>query len=190
LRDYRDVTQPAAILELPTNELTAQQNEQLRRLLWDAFDDDVDGRFTEEDWKHRFGGTSFIAELGGEIVAHAAVVERELRVAGRPLRTGYVEAVAVAPQHQGRGHGTAVMRAVGALIARDFEIGALGTGKQGFYERLGWHIWRGPSSVRTPHGERLTPDEDGYIMVLLPPGAPPIDLTSPISCEWRPGDVW
>jgi aminoglycoside 2'-N-acetyltransferase I len=190
LPDYVDVTDALAILQLKTNDLSTQQNEALRRVLWDAFDDDVDGRFTEEDWEHRFGGTSFVAELDGEIVAHAAVVERELRVVGRPLRTGYVEAVAVAPRHQGRGYGTAVMRTVDALIERDFEIGALGTGKQGFYERLGWQIWRGPSSVRMPDGERLTPDEDGYIMVLLTPGTPPIDLTSPISCEWRPGDVW
>ena len=72
----------------------------------------------------------------------------------------------------------------------DFELGALGTGVQGFYERLGWQMWAGPSSVRATEGERRTPDEDGYIMVLRTPSSAAIDLAAGISCDWRPGDVW
>ena len=75
-------------------------------------------------------------------------------------------------------------------VRETFELGALGTGEQGFYERLGWRIWTGPSSVRTDDGERLTPDEDGYIMVLLTRASATVDLAAAISCEWRPGDVW
>ena len=97
-------------------------------------------------------------ELDGEIVTHASVVERELHVDDRPVRTGYVEAVATAPKHQGSGFGTMVMRDVAAYIEDHFELGALGTGSQGFYERLGWRTWIGPSSVRTPDGDRRTPD--------------------------------
>jgi len=178
------------ILKLPTDALSAQQTADIRALLWAAFADDEHGAFTEEDWQHSIGGTHFIALVESEIACHASVVERELHVARRPLRTGYVEAVATAPARQGTGFGTAVMREVNALIAASFEIGALGTGSQGFYERLGWQIWRGPSSVRTDQGEQRTPDEDGYIMALITPLTPPIDLDSPISCEWRPGDVW
>jgi aminoglycoside 2'-N-acetyltransferase I len=106
------------------------------------------------------------------------------------LRTGYVEAVATMPSRQGHGFGTAVIREVNALIAQHFELGALGTGSQGFYKRLGWQIWRGPSSVRTATGDQRTPDEDGYIMALLTASTPEIDFQAPISCEWRPGDVW
>ena len=129
-------------------------------------------------------------ELDGEIVAHASVVERELQVDGRPLRTGYVEAVATAPAQQGRGLGSTVMDDVTSYIRERFELGALGTGRPSFYERLGWLTWKGPSFVRTPDGKRRTPDEDGYILVLPTAASPPLDLTAPISCNWRSGDVW
>jgi aminoglycoside 2'-N-acetyltransferase I len=174
-----------------TNELPAQQIEAIRTLLWAAFANDGDGAFTEDDWQHALGGTHFLAQVGVTIVAHAAVVERSLHVAGVPIRTGYVEAVATLPELNGRGHGTALMREVDALIERDFDLGALGTGSQGFYERLGWQVWRGPSSVRSPcAADQPTPDEDGYIMVLTTPTTPQLSLEAPISCEWRPGDVW
>jgi aminoglycoside 2'-N-acetyltransferase I len=190
LADYPGVREHAAIHELATDDLNSRQIDQIRELLWAAFADDEHGGFTEDDWQHALGGTHFVSELEGTVVAHASVVERSLHVDGVPLRTGYVEAVATLPAHQGRGHGSALMSAVNGLIERDFEIGALGTGSQGFYERLGWQIWRGPSAVRTERGDERTPDEDGYIMVLTTPSTPPIALTEPISCEWREGDVW
>jgi aminoglycoside 2'-N-acetyltransferase I len=82
------------------------------------------------------------------------------------------------------------MEDVGAIIGGGYELGALGTGRHRFYERLGWRTWQGPCFVRTTEGERRTPDEEGFIMVLRTPSTPPIDLTDPISCDWRPGDVW
>ncbi len=175
---------------LPTAELSADDVEAIRSLLWSAFANDEDGAFSEDDWQHALGGRHVIAEREGSIVAHASVVERRLEVAGRPLRTGYVEAVATRPDHQGQGIGTAVMRAIDSHIADAFELGALGTGSHGFYHRLGWQTWRGPSFVRAPDGLERTPDEDGYILVLLTPSSPTLALTDPISCEWRPGDVW
>ncbi len=185
------MNQQQTIQKLATDALSARHVAAVRELLWAAFAHDEDGAFGEDDWQHALGGTHFIAIVGDEIVAHAAVVERALQVAGIPVRTGYVEAVAAAPTRQGQGHGTALMREVDTLIARDFELGVLGTGSQGFYERLGWRIWRGPSSVRTDTGEVPTPDEDGYIMAMRTPTSP-VDLSfeAPISCEWRPGDVW
>ena len=82
------------------------------------------------------------------------------------------------------------MTDVTEYVREGFELGGLGTGRQSFYGRLGWRIWAGPSAVRTPDGERPTPDDDGYIMVLETPTSPPLDLAAPISCEERPGDVW
>jgi len=174
-----------------TDRLSAAEVTAIRALLWAAFaSDDEEERFTEDDWRHALGGMHFVVDDAGALVAHAAVVERELHVGGRPLRTGYVEAVAIDPGRQGGGLGSLVMRDVGAWIAERFELGALGTGSHGFYERLGWRRWRGPSWVRTPDGPVRTPGEDGYIMVLATPSSPELDLTAPISCEWRPGDVW
>lgn len=132
-----------------------------------------------------------LAELSGRVVSHASLVPRTLEVDGTPLRTGYVEAVATWPELQRRGHGSAVMRAIGALIAADYELGGLGTDAFGFYGRLGWERWRGPTAVRTPSGTIRTPEEDGYVMVLRTPRTPPdLDLAATIMCGWRAGDVW
>jgi aminoglycoside 2'-N-acetyltransferase I len=176
--------------QLGTDDLTAAETVELRRLMADAFAGDEHGGFDDDDWDHALGGRHFVLDVDGRIVCHAAVVERRLHVAGVGIRTGYVEAVATAPTLNHQGHGTAVMAKVNDYIAAHFELGALGTGSHGFYERLGWRTWRGPSSVLTGALTEPTPDDDGYIMVLLTPRSPALDLTDPISCEWRPGDVW
>lgn len=178
------------IRQLRTDELTAAEIDTIRELLRAAFAEDEHGGFTEDDWQHSIGGMHFVLEVEGTIVSHASVVERELHVDATPLRTGYVEAVATKPGQQRRGHGSAVMREVNEYIHEHYELGGLGTGSQGFYERLGWQTWRGPSSVRTDSGTARTPDEDGYILVLLTPSSPALALNAPISCEWRQGDVW
>lgn len=178
------------VRRLSTGDLTPGAVEQVRSLLWAAFAEDQHGGFSEDDWQHALGGRHYVVEVDGRIVSHAAVVERELHVGGRPLRTGYVEAVATDPRHQRRGYASAVMREVNADVAAQYELGALGTGSHGFYQRLGWQTWRGSSYVRLPSGLQPTPDEDGYILVLLTPSSPPLDLTAPISCDWRPGDAW
>ena len=177
------------VRRVATDDLTAAESAALRALLWAAFPPGEEG-FTEDDWEHALGGMHFLLEDMGEIAAHASVVERDLHIAGRPVRTGYVEAVATAPTSQGRGLGTVVIRDVNAYIRDAFEMGALGTGLHGFYERLGWETWRGPTSVRADRGERRTPDDDGYILVLRTPTSPQLDLGAPITCDWRPGDVW
>jgi aminoglycoside 2'-N-acetyltransferase I len=176
--------------EVVTGDLTNAEIDEIRALLFAAFVDDEHGGFTEDDWQHSIGGTHFILTSDGRIVCHASVVKRELHVAGTPLQTGYVEAVATAPDVQGLGYGSAVMRSVNEHVTANFELGALGTGSQAFYERLGWQIWRGPSFVRTGRGEERTADEDGYILVLPTATSPALDLSAPISCEWREGDVW
>ena len=137
-----------------------------------AFWTDEDERFTDDDWAHALGGVHVVLDVDGEIATHAAVVERELHVDGRPLRTGYVEAVATAPARQGEGFGSLVMTEVNVIVRDGFELGALGTGRHHFYERLGWVTWRGPAFVRMPDGPRRTPDEDGYILVLETPTSP------------------
>jgi aminoglycoside 2'-N-acetyltransferase I len=173
----------------PTAALTAAEVAEIRDLLWAAFAS-PDDAMTESDWEHALGGTHLVLEVDGVIACHAAVVEREIHAGERVLRAGYVEAVATLPALQGRGLGTHLMTAVGALIRDTFEIGVLGTGVQRFYERLGWRTWPGPSFVRAPEGLRPTPDEDGYIMVLATPTTPPLDPVARLSCDWRPGDAW
>jgi aminoglycoside 2'-N-acetyltransferase I len=173
-----------------SDELTLAEIRAIRDLLVRAFGTDDDEAFGEDDWEHALGGTHFVLDLDGVIVGHASVVERVLEVDRRALRTGYVEAVGVAPDRQGSGFGSQLMGEVTDWIMDRFELGALGTGRHRFYERLGWQTWAGPTSVRTAGGELRTPDEDGYILVLATPSSPPLDVTAPISCDWRAGDVW
>lgn len=173
-----------------SDELSEADVRELRALFDVAFGPDEDDRFTDDDWQHALGGVHVLLEIDGEIVAHAAVVEREIHIGDRRLRTGYVEAVATAPRVQGTGHGTSVMDEVDRVIRERFELGALGTGTHHFYERLGWSRWPGPTYVRSAGGLRATPHEDGSIMVLSTPSTPPLDLTAPISADERSGDAW
>lgn len=102
-----------------TGELTEDRLARVRALLLDAFG----GEFSDDDWAHALGGWHVLA--GEE--AHAAVVERTIEVGGRALRAGYVEGVATAPALQGRGLGSSVMRCVGELLERRFDLGVLST---------------------------------------------------------------
>jgi aminoglycoside 2'-N-acetyltransferase I len=179
-----------AVRRVTTDGLTPEEIGTIRAVMDAAFGSDEDERFTDDDWDHALGGIHFILEIGGEIVSHASVVERELHVDGHPLRTGYVEAVATAPARQRRGYGSLVMVEATSHIGDMYELGALGTGEHTFYERLGWQRWQGQAFVRTEDGLRRTPDEEGYLLVLLTPLSPAIDLTATLSCDWRPGDVW
>ncbi len=187
------MTAEPRIRGLATGALVEAEVRVIRSLMEAAFGDDEDERFTDDDWDHAVGGLHVVLDLDGVIVAHASVVERILEVAGRPLRTGYVEAVATAPEMQGKGHGSRVMQVVSDHIRSTYQLGALGTGRHAFYERLGWRTWAGPTFVRAPTGPRRTPDEDGFILVLATPSTPTtpaLDWNAPISCDWRAGDVW
>ena len=181
---------PARIRRMVTADLQPAEVDEIRALMLEAFGTEDDERFRDEDWLHALGGTHIVLEVDGRIVSHAAVVERPIEVGGRPLRTGYVEAMATAPDAQGRGLGSQVMTDVNAFIRGGYDLGMLGTGRQSFYERLGWRIWAGPSFVRTADGLQPSPDEDGYLLVLETPTTPTLDPAASISCDWRPGDSW
>jgi aminoglycoside 2'-N-acetyltransferase I len=82
------------------------------------------------------------------------------------------------------------MRDVNAIVDAGFELGALDTGIPAFYERLGWALWPGHTGVREPHGVRLTPEEDGNVLVRLPGRQLAAGPASLLVCDWRPGDPW
>lgn len=183
-------TNPVARLRsLETRELDPGAVAAIRAILVDAFGTG-DEAFAEEDWTHALGGRHFVLDVGGRIVTHAAVVERVLRIGGRSVRTGYVEAVATAPGDQGRGYGTITMTSVTAYVRESFDLGALGTGRHAFYERLGWATWRGPAFVRTAAGVIRTREDEGFILVLRTPTSFAFDGDEPINCDERIGDAW
>lgn len=161
--------------------------ESLRDLCDEAFGE----RFDDNDWQHAVGGRHVVAFSGREVMAHAAVVPRELWVDGVLHLALYVEAVATDPSLQGQGIGTQVMEAVGELIESDDVLAALSSGSPQFYERLGWERWEGPTYVRRGDDLVRTPDEDDSVLVLRRGhDLQRIDLTAPIACQDRSGDAW
>ncbi len=179
----------ANLRQVPSGDLRPDEVEALRALFDEAWHH-KDERFTEDDFRHAFGGVHFLMVEGSDIIGHASVVPRELRAGDHRLATGYVEAVATRPDHQRRGIGTALMREVGSHIDGTFELGALDTGIAAFYERFGWTVWAGPTFVWMDVGPEPTPDEDGSVLILRTATTPELDPTAPLMCEWRPGDVW
>jgi aminoglycoside 2'-N-acetyltransferase I len=173
------------VVVVRTAELEEEQFARLNRLVEAAFQREFD-----EIWANIGPGTHVIAQLDGEPVGHAMIVERALWIGDTALRCGYVENVAAAPAQQGSGVGSAVMRRIAHLIADGFEIGALATGSYHFYERLGWERWRGPTFARRG-GELLrTERHDGDVMVLRVGATPALAGDEPISVAWRRGELW
>ena len=158
----------------------------VRRLVDVAFA----GDFGDDDWAHALGGLHALVRLGGELVAHGAVVERQLLYDGRSLRTGYVEAVAVDPAHRRRGHAAAVMAALEAAIRDRYDLGALGATDDGaaLYRARGWQAWQGTTWAVTPQGRVRTAEDDDAVFVLAV--AAPLDLRGELICDWRAGDLW
>ncbi|RBY79156.1 aminoglycoside 2'-N-acetyltransferase [Blastococcus sp. TF02-09] len=148
------------------------------------------GAFADEDFAHALGGVHALVHHEERLVGHGSVVPRQLLHGGRSLRTGYVEAVAVAPDARRQGIATAVMDALEAVIRADHELGALSASEDGagLYAARGWLLWEGPTSVLTTEGRRRTPEDDGSVFVL--PGPVPLDPRGELTCDWRDGDVW
>ena len=149
-----------------------------------------DGGFTGDDFAHAMGGRHYIAQFEGRIVSHASVVERRLEADGRPLRTGYVEAVATEPAWQGRGLATRIMTDVSAHIREHFELGALSTGNPGLYARLGWLPWDGPLAVRTITGLVPSDQTEEGVMMLRTVLTPRLPNRATLTCDKRTGDSW
>lgn len=146
-------------------------------------------------WRRIGPGLHVIAMDGTRATAHAMIVDRRIYLGHEPdlaLDVGYVEHVATWPELQGGGHGTAVMREIGRIIGEEYALGALATGSNRFYERLGWETWRGPTSVRMQDGQRVrSADEDGSVMILRTPRTPAdLDPTGPIAVDWRVEEPW
>ena len=177
------------IRELSSHDLRPREITAIRELLDAAFADDEEG-FGDRDWGHTLGGRHFVLEDEGAIVAHAAVVERELQTGQHGLPTGYVEAVATLPSRQGQGHASRLTGAVEELLDGAFALGALASAGTTLYERRGWMPWLGQTYVRTDDGHVRTPDDDDAIYVWLTPSSPELDVSAPISCDRRPGDPW
>jgi aminoglycoside 2'-N-acetyltransferase I len=169
-----------------TADLDNETRHSAHELLIEAFD----GRFTQDDWDHTLGGMHALIYHRGALIGHSAVVQRRLVYKGNPLRTGYIEGVAVRQDWRRQGLGTALMDAAEQVIRGAYPLGALSPSEfaRPLYLARGWLQWRGPTSVLAPGGLTRTPDDDGAVFVL--PIAVKLDPTADLVCDWRTGDVW
>ena len=143
-----------------------------------------------EDWRHCLGGLHVLAWEDGRLIGHGALVPRRLRQGGRSLRAGYVEGLAVARAHRGRGLGGRLMAVLEAAADERYEIAALSTTDAAapFYSGRGWLAWQGPTAVERDGEVQRSPDDDGGVFVR--PGTAVVDLAGELICDWRDGDVW
>ena len=162
------------------NNLTAIKN-----LLNDAYD----GDFSEEDWLHSFGGVRFLATLNNEIVAHGAVVPREILINEKMTTVGYLEAIAVSSTYQGRGIGSHLLSSISEFCTSRYQISMLSTDEFNFYSNFGWKQFKGKSGVLLDGEVVLTPDEDEGLMYLIGKAGFNQEISSAY-CDPREGDHW
>jgi aminoglycoside 2'-N-acetyltransferase I len=147
-------------------------------------------KLTSEDWDHCLGGIHALLWERGELIGHAALIQRQLTYDKRALRAGYIEGVAVRAGRRRQDHGASLMAAVEPMIVSAYDLGALGSSEDGvpFYAARGWTPWQGPTYALTPDGRKRTAPEDGSIYVLQP--TPPLVATRPLTCDYRAGALW
>jgi aminoglycoside 2'-N-acetyltransferase I len=168
-----------------TADLGASTTSAIRDLMNTVF-----GGVSDDTFDNALGGLHALLFEDGELIAHGSVVQRRLLHGGRALRTGYVEGVAVHPDHRRQGHGGTVMAELERIIRAACHLGALGASPEGalLYTARGWQQWQGPTSALTPDGIRRTADLDGAIYVL--PVSAPFDVTGELTCDYRPAALW
>lgn len=156
-----------------------------RALLYDVFDD-----MTEHDWEHSLGGMHAVAYRGEDIVGHAAVVGRRVGYLGRPLRTGYIEGVAVRADCRGRGYGSALMAPLERIIRGGYQLGVLAATDEaaGFYAHRGWQRWVGRSYALTLEGLVSTSEDDGCLYVIGAGVA--LERSADLIADWRDDCPW
>jgi GNAT superfamily N-acetyltransferase len=71
---------------------------------------------SDDTFENVLGGVHALVVEEGELIGHGSVIQRRLLHAGRALRTGYVEGVAVREDRQRRGHGAAMMSALERVV--------------------------------------------------------------------------
>jgi aminoglycoside 2'-N-acetyltransferase I len=149
--------------------------------------------FRSHDWLHAVQGVHVALTEGETLLAFAAVVARTLHHRGVAFDTGYVEAVSVRADQQGRGLGRVVMDHVETIIHTRHQLGALNAVETAadFYAARGWKPWTGHTQATGPQGVIDTYDAADRIYLLNPTKQnQALDTGAALICDWRLGDLW
>jgi GNAT superfamily N-acetyltransferase len=174
---------------MPTAALTPALREAIVGVCSRAFADNPAQDFTNLFVEYVTDSVHVMAFEDGTLVAHACYATRWLEPEGfGSLRTAYVDAVATEPDLQKRGIGRAVMERL-VREASGYELNALSADEAvGFYERLGWERWQGPTAVRKPQGPEPTPND--IVLIRRTASTPPLDSTRLLIADERKGQPW
>ena len=134
--------------------------------------------------------THVLGRLNGKLVSYVLWITRWLQTGKGPLlKTAAIEGMATELSYRHKGFASQIMKRAAAEI-QDYDIAVLSTGRNGFYARLGWKIWEGPLYTRKGNELIAMPEEQGCVMILTLPKTPPLDITAPLSIEWRALEPW
>ena len=124
-----------------TADLAATEMAAIRSLMDAAFD-----RVSDDTFDNTLGGVHALVLEDGELIGHGSVVQRRMLHAGRTLRTGYIEGVAVRADRRRQGHGAQLMEALERVVRSAYQLGALGASPAGsrLYASRGWQRGAGP----------------------------------------------
>ncbi len=79
------------------------------------------------------------------------------------------------------------MRRLQAEIA-PYPLGALSPAVEPWYVKLGWERWQGPLWIDKDGAVSETPNET--VLVYRTPRTGSLDLSQPLTAEWRPFELW
>lgn len=142
---------------------------EIRRRLCTVFPHDVLVYTRTRAWHDSHPAFSVVLENDGNVLAHAAVVDRTVEIGGLPLRSAGVQNVFVAPEERGKALSDAVVgRAMDEARRRDFDIGLLfcKTTLEKLYAGMGWLGVGERRIVRVEAGGELPLPENNRAMYL------------------------
>ena len=130
-----------------TADLAAAEKAAIRGLMDAVFD-----RVSDDTFDNVLGGVHALILEDGELIGHGSVVQRRMLHAGRAMRTGYIEGVAVRADRRRQGHGARLMAPLERIVrsataaAQRYDLGALGASPDGarLYASRGWQRGAGP----------------------------------------------
>src|SRR4051794_32119946 len=108
---------------MPAESTDEETREQIRTIAW-AVPWDPPGepvRLMSYSWTND-PTWRVIAREDGQVVSHASIHEREVLVNGEPVRIVGIGAVMTAPEYQGRGLATAVLRRAQQLMCEELQV--------------------------------------------------------------------
>ena len=177
------------VLVAEPGELSASELDAAEALVRAAFG----SQFRSHDWLHAVSGVHITLSDGNSLIGFASVVARTLRYNDSFFDTGYIEAVAIRSDQQGRGLGRVVMDHAERIISTRHEIGALNAVETAaaFYAARGWQPWTGHTQADGLTGIIDTYDTADRIYLFDPDErGKPLIPDAALICDWRPGDLW